>query len=40
MLAETLGPKVEAYIVATVQPRVEANNIASGKFLDGQKPKS
>ena len=40
VLAETLGPKIEAYIVATIQPRVEANNLAIGKFLDGQKPKS
>jgi hypothetical protein len=38
VLADTIAPKIENYIIGTVQPRIEANNVAIEGFLDRQKP--
>ena len=39
VMQETLAPKIEKYIIGTVTPRIEANNVAISEFLDKQKPK-
>ena len=38
VLQETLAPRIESYIISTITPRIETNNIAISDFLDRQKP--
>lgn len=38
-VADTLGPKVEAFIVAKLTPNLELNNLAIGTYLERQRPR-